>query len=188
MVDPILKDFPDHFETDRLLIRCPRSGDGQAFYEAVHESISELGIWLPWVTIDYTPDQAEAFVRRACAYFILRQEFWMLVFLKSAGTFLGACGLHHIDWNVPSFEIGYWLRTTYSGHGYMTEAVNGLTQFAREYLRANRITIGCDIQNTRSKAVAERAGYTLESYQRNERRKVDGKLRDSYVFVKTWPE
>jgi RimJ/RimL family protein N-acetyltransferase len=68
----------------------------------------------------------------------------------------------------------------------MTEAVSGLTQFAREYLHANRITIGCDVMNTRSKAVAERAGYTLESYQRNERRRIDGKLRDSYVFVKTW--
>jgi ribosomal-protein-serine acetyltransferase len=188
MVDPILKDFPDHFETERLFIRCPRPGDGQVFYEAVHESISELETWLPWVTADYALDQAEAFVRRAYANFILRQEFWMLIFLKADRTFIGAAGLHHIDWTVPSFEIGYWLRTTSSGHGYITEAVNGLTQFAREYLHANRITIGCDVLNTRSKAVAERAGYIPESYQRNERRKMDGKLRDSYVFVKTWPE
>jgi len=188
MSDPILKDFPDHFETERLLVRSPRPGDGRVFYEAVHESVAELSNWLSWATADYPPEQAETFVRRAHAHFILRQALWMLVFLKSDGTFLGASGLHLIDWSIPSFEIGYWLRTAYGGHGYMTEAVTGLTRFAREYLHANRITIGCDVLNTRSKAVAERAGYTLESYQRNERRRADGGLRDSYVYVKTWSE
>lgn len=187
MTEPILLDFPDHFETARLLMRCPRPGDGPVLFEAVRESLSELANWMPWATINFTHDDAEMWVRRAYAHFILRQALHTLLFLKSDGTLIGSAGLHDIEWNVPSFEIGYWLRTAYYGHGYMTEAVNGLTQFAREYLHANRIIIGCDVLNTRSKAVAERVGYTLESYQRNERRRADGQIRDSYVFVRTWP-
>jgi len=186
--NPILKDFPDHFETERLLVRCPRPGDGPAIYEAVRESLPELAEWAPWATADYTLEDAETWARQACANFILRRQVPMLLFLKSNGTFIGSCGLHDLEWSIPRFEIGYWLRTSYSGQGYMTEAVNGLTDFARQHLHASRIIIGCDVLNTRSKAVAERAGYALESYQRNERRRADGNLRDSYVFVKTWPE
>lgn len=34
-MNPILLDFPDSFETERLLIRAPRAGDGKAVYDAI---------------------------------------------------------------------------------------------------------------------------------------------------------
>ena len=39
-MNPILKDLPDRFETERLLIRSPHPGDGRALYEAVNESLT----------------------------------------------------------------------------------------------------------------------------------------------------
>lgn len=35
----MLLDFPDHFETDRLLLRAVCPGDGRAIYEAVAASL-----------------------------------------------------------------------------------------------------------------------------------------------------
>ena len=70
--------------------------------------------------------------------------------------------LFNIEWSIPKFEIGYWLRTTLIGKGYMTEAVVALTKMAKETLKANRIEIRCDERNVRSRRVAERAGYRLE--------------------------
>jgi RimJ/RimL family protein N-acetyltransferase len=69
----------------------------------------------------------------------------------------------------------------------MTEAVNGITAFAFHYLRAQRIEIRCDARNTRSAAVAERAGYTLEARFHHHMRAVDGTLRDTLIYVR-FPE
>jgi hypothetical protein len=43
----ILKDFPDHFESERLLIRAPRFGDGAQVNQAILESFTELNRWMP---------------------------------------------------------------------------------------------------------------------------------------------
>lgn len=34
---PILLDLPESFETERLIIRAPKVGDGQALNEAIEE-------------------------------------------------------------------------------------------------------------------------------------------------------
>jgi hypothetical protein len=48
MKPPILMDFPESFETERLLIRSPLPGDGHELHAAVRESIDELTPWMPW--------------------------------------------------------------------------------------------------------------------------------------------
>ncbi len=39
---PIVRDFPEAFETKRLLIRSPMPGDGLELYAAVRESMEDL--------------------------------------------------------------------------------------------------------------------------------------------------
>lgn len=179
---PILLDFPDQFETERLILRAPRAGDGVAVNEAVHESQEHLKAWLPRVADVQTVAENEEAVRRQAAKWLLREELWMLLFRKSDGLFVGKVGLHHIDWSVPSFEIGYWVRENMQGQGYITEAVQGITQFAFEVLRAERVEIRCDPRNERSAAVARRAGYSEEGIIRNDMREQDDSLSSSQVF------
>ena len=45
-IDPIMIDFPESFETERLLIRATLWGDGANMNEAVRESINELRPWM----------------------------------------------------------------------------------------------------------------------------------------------
>src|SRR5579859_2831788 len=183
--EPILNDFPDHFETERLLVRCPRPGDGSALYGAVEASQPELNRWMPW-SYNYTLNAAEVFVRGAQAEFLRRENLPLSIFRKTDGLYLGGTGLHDIVWNVPRFEIGYWLRTDCTGEGYMTEAVIALTDFCRAHFQARRMTIRCDSLNERSRRVAERAGYTLESITHHDRRGLDDNtLRDTLTFAKT---
>jgi ribosomal-protein-serine acetyltransferase len=179
---PLLYDFPDHFETERLLIRVPRAGDAVIFHTAATESYAELRPWIPWAAKPIQLQDNEAFVRRAAAKFIMREDLVFLMFRKEDGLLVGGIGLHRIDWNVPKFEIGYWLRTSMHGKGYMVEAVNGMTRFTFDMLHAERIEIRCDDRNEKSAAVARRTGYTLEGCLRNDGRDVDGNLRSTLVF------
>jgi ribosomal-protein-serine acetyltransferase len=107
-----------------------------------------------------------------------------MLWRKSDGLYVGGSGLHRMDWSVPRFEIGYWVRASLEGQGYISEAVHGITRFAFEVLGAERLEIRCDARNERSAAVARRAGYTLEGTLRRDSRDTSGGLRNSLIFSK----
>jgi RimJ/RimL family protein N-acetyltransferase len=184
VVDPLLLDIPEQFETERLILRVPRPGDSAVIHEAVVESFEALRVWMPWAKTIQTRGETEGFVRRSVAEFVLREELTFGLFRKSDGAFVGNSGMHHIDWSVPKFEIGYWIRTSFQGQGYMTEAVNGIAAFAFDTLRAERLEIRCDSRNRRSAAVAERAGFTLDGHLRSDSIANDGTLRDTLIYGK----
>ncbi|WP_339149943.1 MULTISPECIES: GNAT family N-acetyltransferase [unclassified Sutcliffiella] len=181
---PILKDFPSEFTTDRLLIRMPLPGDGLEVHDAIIHSLPELKPWMIFAQHDQAVEDVESNIRESHAEFLQRKDLRLLVFLKETGEFVASSGLHRIDWSIPKFEIGYWVDSRYSGKGYITEAVGGISQFAFEQLGANRVEIRCDSKNVKSRAVAERAGYTLEGVLKNSERDVNGELRDTCVFAK----
>jgi RimJ/RimL family protein N-acetyltransferase len=180
--NPILLDFPDLFESERLLIRAPRPGDGQAVNEAIHESHEHLKPWMPWAQSLQPLEETEENMRRAAARFMLREELWLNLYRKRDGLYVGGSGLHRIDWSLPKFEIGYWVRASLEGQGYITEAVKRITRFAFETLKAERVEIRCDAHNERSAAVARRCGYAQEARLRHDDWGMDGSLRDTLIF------
>ncbi len=183
-MNPILFDFPHEFQTDRLLIRCPLPGDGPMVHEAIVESQEALKKWLPFAVNLPSVEESEENVRRAHAKFLLREDLRLHMFLKSSGRFVGSTGLHRMNWAVGRFEIGYWIRTSESGQGLMTEAVHGIVQWASDHLSARRIEIRCDARNLRSGQVAERAGFYLEAVLRQSVPDVEGLPADNSVYVK----
>ncbi|MEL7675288.1 MAG: GNAT family protein [Chloroflexota bacterium] len=183
-LNPILRDFPDRFETERLLIRAPRPGDGAAGNEAIRESEAELKPWMPWVHPLPSLEVTEQFYRQAAARWLTRESLPMILLRKEDGLFVGGSGLMCRDWSVPFFEIGYWVRTSLQRQGYITEAVRAQTRFAFDVLGARRVELRCDARNTRSAAVAERAGYALEGRLRHFVRDVEGKLADMLIYAR----
>ena len=88
-----------------------------------------------------------------------------------------------MNWAIPSFEIGYWVRTSKARNGYILEAVNAVARYAFEQLKAKRLEIKCDADNHRSIQVAERLGFQLEGRLRKNEFKCDGQsLRDTLIF------
>ncbi|MCR8635114.1 GNAT family N-acetyltransferase [Paenibacillus radicis (ex Xue et al. 2023)] len=182
--NPILISIPESFETDRLIIRAPLWEDGAAVNEAVNESLEQLRPWMPWAQSLSTIEESEAGVRRSRLQFLERSDLRLHLILKETGQLIGCSGLHRINWEARKFEIGYWVRTSFSGRGYITEAVDGITDYAIHHLNANRIEIRCDSRNNRSSQVAQRLGFTLEGILRSEKCGVDGALRDTMIFSK----
>ena len=59
MLNPLLQDVPEVIETDRLTLRCPRLGDGEALYAAVSESLPELRRYLAAVPCNDPAEPAQ---------------------------------------------------------------------------------------------------------------------------------
>ncbi|WP_211748443.1 GNAT family N-acetyltransferase [Paenibacillus sp. Marseille-Q4541] len=182
--EKIMLSIPDSFESPRLIIRAPLYGDGAASYEAVQESMEELRPWMPFANDSLTAENSEINIREAYLKFLERTDLRLLLFSKENGQFVGSSGLHRIDWDVRKFEIGYWLRSSYAGQGYMTEAVEAVTNYAIHELAANRIEIRCDARNVKSAKVAERNGFVLEGILRGDSLDVNHQLSDTMVFSK----
>ncbi|TKD69948.1 GNAT family N-acetyltransferase [Pseudalkalibacillus hwajinpoensis] len=182
---PILIDFPCEFETERLHIRYPMPGDGKAVHQSIQASIEDLKNWMPFARSEQTLDDVEANIRESHVDFLKRTDLRLLLFHKASGEFIGSSGLHRIDWNVRKFEIGYWMDSRYSGHGYMSEAVKGILDFAFDQLKAKRVEIRCNTNNLRSRKVAERVNFDLEAILQNDGISIDGKeLIDTCVYAK----
>jgi RimJ/RimL family protein N-acetyltransferase len=182
---PILLDIPDAFESERLLLRAPRPGDGGALNQAVIDSLAELRPWMRWAMEAPSLAESEEVVRRAGVKYLAREDFMLLLWCKESGELVGASGMHRLDWETPAVEIGYWVRTSMRGKGYITEAVHAITTIAFEVIGAQRIEIRCDEQNVRSAAVARRAGFALEGILRSEQRNhLTLKLRNTMIFAR----
>lgn len=181
-VPPMLRELPDELIGERIIVRPFRPGDGTQVWDAVQESREHILPWLPWGDKHKTPEETEEFVRRCQAKWILREDLAMGIWERSTQQFLGGSGLHRIKWDVPSFEIGYWLRKSAEGHGYMTEAVKLITALAFGRLSANRLEILAAVDNHRSTAIPRKLGFTQEATLRSWARLADGKLTDMVVF------
>jgi ribosomal-protein-serine acetyltransferase len=164
---PILIDLPMPIETDRLIIREPRFGDGQVIYEAKAETWDMLHKWMPWAKEKTSIEEDEMFLRNNHIKFLKREDLPMLAFEKETGHFIGGTGLHRFDWQKRHIEIGYWYRQSAQGKGYATEGTKALIRYAFDVLKANKVTICHADKNEASKRVIEKCGFIFEYTKKN---------------------
>jgi RimJ/RimL family protein N-acetyltransferase len=78
-------------------------------------------------------------------------------------------------------DLGYWLAPWGRGRGVMTRAVSLLSRWVFETLPVARIEITIQPENSPSRAVAERAGYTFEGVLRSYL-EIKGSRRDAAMY------
>ncbi len=184
-VNPLLLEIPLPLIGERILLRPWVDGDADALWALVENSRSHLAPWMPWIREHVNQEFTRTYIRRIQGKWSLREDLVMGIFLRDGERAIGATGLHRIDWSVPSLEAGYWIHPAEQGKGYVSEALQLLRNLAFEHLHAERLTVMCSKENHRSAAVPRRCGFVHEATLRNERRTLDGKLRDTEVFAMT---
>ena len=175
--------LPEQLQSERLLIRVARPGDGPMLSDAIADSHAELAPWLGWVTPPPSPDEAEARCVAAHERFLRNEDLMAFFLAKETGELVGGSGLHKADWTLRQFEVGYWGRARFAGSGLMTEGVRALARHAIEVLGANRVFLTTDERTERSRRLAERAGFEFEGTLRRDRLDLEGKLRNTRVYA-----
>ena len=178
---------------ERVLVRPYRESDARDLQEAVAESRDHVRPWLPFADFHQSVEETHDWIIHCMSRWMLREDMTVGLWDIATNRFVGGSGLHPRNWDIPFFEIGYWVRRTAEGKGYVSEAVKLLTDYAFGALYARRVMIRCDERNIRSAAVAERLGFVREGRLRNSEITQDGQLRTMLVFSLTpddprWPE
>jgi len=183
---PISADtFPPVIEGTRIFLRVPRQGDGEDVYKAIVESREEFLPWLPFAREEPAVEKSEQWASQQHAKFIRGEAFGMLVFDRFTHELVGSSGFAQANFATGECEIGYWIRTSRSGRGLMSEAVLTLSDFCLYQADMNRVEIRTDPANLKSIAVAERAGFNCESRLTQNALTPDGNPRDTLIYVRT---
>jgi ribosomal-protein-alanine N-acetyltransferase len=177
-------EIPEHIEAERIVLRRYRAGDGPWFYAMSQRNRAHLDRYeVENVVLSVKSEQeAEALVRDLAAAWRARECFFMGAFDKGTGAFVAQIYVGPVHWDVPEFEIGFFVDVDHEGQGYVTEAVRAAMAWIFRYLGAHRVRLECDDTNVRSRRVAERCGMVLEGHVRENKRNVDGTLSGTLHF------
>lgn len=187
IMDRMLVDLPDQLETERLIIRPYRPGDGAAYYDVCRRNQAHLlpyEVGNPALSVT-TPEQAESLVRQFAADWAARNVFFLGAWVRASGEFAAQIYIGPVDWDLPEFEIGYFADKAHEGQGYVTEAVHAVLVWLFEGIKAHRVRLECNELNVRSWRVAERCGLVREGHRRQTRKHVlrqDGTYSGDYLY------
>lgn len=128
--------------------------------------------------------ESEGSCRQAHELFRLNEDLMVFLFSEGCGSLVDGSGLHDVNWELGYFGVGYWGRTCFCGKELITEGVTALSEYALNHLCASRVFLTTDEFNTASWRLAVRAGFDFEGTLRNDRRNLQGNLRNTRIYSK----
>jgi RimJ/RimL family protein N-acetyltransferase len=128
---------------------------------AVESSYPELHRWMTWAQTMPTREVMSAVIADGAASFEADREWQYVLREVATGELVGGAGLHRRV-GPDGLEIGYWVRTDRTGHGYATSSARALTDAAfASPLGFERVEIHMDQANSASVAVPRKLGFRL---------------------------
>jgi ribosomal-protein-serine acetyltransferase len=164
-----------------VAIRPYQPGDAPLIYAAARESIADMYPWMPWCHPGYTLEESEEWLKTCLAEREAKRAFDFAVYDEVTHQFLGAVAVNQLHPVHQFANLGYWVRSSCTGHGVAVAAVRLCAQFGFDELKLKRLEILTAAGNVRSQRVAEKAGATREGVLR-QRLNVSGVWHDAVVF------
>ncbi len=155
-------------ETERLIIRKFKKNDGKELLALLERNDNRtfLKEHVDEATDVKTLKDAEQRVGKLATDWKTRTRFVMGIWSKESTEFIGNIWIEPNKWEVPSFEIGYYLDQGYIGKGLATEAVKRAIEFIFEELNAHKVILITRDTNERSFKLAERLQFVKEGHFR----------------------
>jgi ribosomal-protein-serine acetyltransferase len=150
----------------QLTLRFPEPGDGEPLLEAVRASLPELCRWMTWCHLEYAETDAMQWISSQAQARQAGSAFEFLI-VGGSGRPLGVCGINAINHENRFGNLGYWVRTSETGHGVAVQAVKLLASWVFEHTDLQRLEIVTAVGNEASQRVAEKAGAIREGTLRS---------------------
>lgn len=163
--------FTESIDTDRFVLRVPRSTDGAAVYDAVADVIEQLrglpGAW-PWAAQEQSEAVSTAHCERARENFERDQKWSLFVFDRETEQVVGNLEFHTIHTELNMWEFGCWARPSHQRRGVMHESMTALFDWMKQHNPDIEILTKHDINNVASIKMMEKAGFkSVGVYQNN---------------------
>ena len=132
-------------------------------YQCISASIPEMKPYLPWVHDHFSKRDSEIWVAWAQQNWQQGLQYDFVIEELNTGVFLGGVGLLKVNNPPRTAELGYWLRTDYTGQGLSFAAAKLATQFAKDELALEKIIIYMSTDNQPSRVIAKKLGAVYQN-------------------------
>jgi RimJ/RimL family protein N-acetyltransferase len=161
MEDPL---EPVALTTERLVLRPLTADDVDAVFAACQDP--EIQRWTT-VPAPYERSHAEQFVHGINPVGWREGTFCNFgSFRRDTGALVSSIGPMDIRRSARVAEIGFWTAKWARGNGFTVEAVRAVAEWTFIALGMERLTWQAEVGNVGSRAVAEKAGFTVEGVLR----------------------
>lgn len=167
-------DVPPLMETERLLLRRYGLGDGGHYFAMLRDNRERLKEHVDEVSTIRNIIRAEWQMYKCITDWMAHRKFIFGVWKKDSSSLVGEMGLYPVKWDVPLFEMGWFLDGKYEGRGYASEAVEACLAFLFVNLKAHKVQVRVRESNKKSIDLAVRCGFVREGLLRDHARVREG--------------
>jgi ribosomal-protein-serine acetyltransferase len=157
MSHPTVLGLPIDEETQ---LRLHEEWYAEECFALIERNRAYLREWMPWAAYEGSLEETQAYMQQTLRQFANNEGLQMGIWHQN--RLVGAIGYSHLDWANRKAEIGYWIDASMQGKGLVTKACRALVAYAFDQYHLNKVEIHCAPGNARSRAVAERLGFTQE--------------------------
>ena len=161
---------------DELQLRLVEPRFAEEIFAVVDANREHLRPWMPWVDPTRSAEDTRKWAEGVLRGFAEQSDVAVSIFER--GQVVGATGLHGMNNPNHRAETGYWLTADAQGRGIATRCLRVLLDYAFGERGLHRVQLHAMVDNTRSRALAERLGFKLEGEQREAAR-----FQDQYRTV-----
>ena len=171
-------------ETERMTLRLPDHADWRQWSNLRDTSAGFLAPWEPVWSNDHLARRA--FTNRV--YWAQRAEAQgnalpLMLIRRADNQLLGALTLDNIRRGpAQAGTLGYWIGQPFARHGYMREAILGLTHHAFTNMDLSRMEAACLPENAPSRGVLEKCGFKYEGVAQSYLQ-INGRWRNHVLYA-----
>ncbi|MFE0464439.1 GNAT family N-acetyltransferase [Kitasatospora sp. NPDC058965] len=144
-------------------VLMPRTAQIAEAYHAVLVANNErLARWEPWAVAVPEPDGTREFLEQAAHGWLAGTQLPVAIGVAVPGggyRIVGSLGLR-IGRTESRAELGYWIDADHEGRGLVRRGAEVLIEHAFGPLGMDRVELTAEVGNLRSRALAERLGFT----------------------------
>jgi RimJ/RimL family protein N-acetyltransferase len=158
-------EFPVEGLSDRRMrLRLMADADLPAIVAACQDP--EIPRWTR-IPEPYGEEDARAWLEQEVVLRSRGEQLGLVVVGPEDDRLLGSVGVVRFNWTEQRCELGYWVAREARGRGIASGAVRLLTAWLFQAMPIDRVEICAEPENTGSRRVAERAGFTFEGVLRS---------------------
>jgi ribosomal-protein-serine acetyltransferase len=161
-----------------LRLELPKPEQAEEVTKVVRENITHLSRWMPWALPDFSVEHACDWIERSTREAAMGNFACVILY---DDKIIGTIGTHNFDVKDRHTSIGYWIDHRYEGKGIVSRCARVLIDYLFDKMELNRVQINCNVENTRSRAIPPRLGFTHEGVLRQVEL-LNGKFGDLAVY------
>jgi ribosomal-protein-serine acetyltransferase len=150
---------------DEVALVLAEERHAQIMTDLIVRNQDRLARWEPWAEQPATLEATRTYIRTALEDFQRGRQISTIIAVDNARRFIGRCGIR-INPYAASGDIGYWIDGEYEGRGITSRAARALISSVFDELGLTRMELRTSVDNKRSRALAERLGFSFEGVLR----------------------